>query len=134
MAYVAVGIDYMPSHNEMTDETREELLNLYWQMVLEHQYWDGESIRSDLPEETRNQMSIFSRRYSYFGDVLDGIRLSIAESGYDRNNKHELRVILRFLREVENVLLRESGLADKLQRIIKSLGNPPSITVHGLPK
>ncbi len=77
-------------------------------------------------------MSIFSRRYSYFGDVLDGIRLSIAESGYDRNNKHELLVILRFLREVEILSSRESELADKLQRIIESLGNPPSITVHGL--
>ncbi len=53
MAYVVVGIDYMPSHNEMNDETREELLDLCGQMVLEHQYWEGESIRSDPPEHTR---------------------------------------------------------------------------------
>ena len=118
----------------LNPETREELLDIYWQMVLEHQYWEGESIRLDTPQNTRNQMSIFSRRYSYFGDVLDGIRLSIAESGYDRNNKHELLVILRFLREVEVLTLtsRESELADRLQRLIDSLGEPPSFQVIGV--
>ena len=97
---------------------RDDFLELMLNMVLAHQKWHHNSIRPDFRDD-RNQAKLISHRYSYFAGVLDEIRLGIEEWGYNRNHQYELKVILRFLREVD-----DSTLTEKLQRIIESLGNP----------
>ena len=98
---------------------RDDFLEVMLDLVLAHKKWHNNSIRPDFPNHERNQANLTSHRYSYFAGVLDETRLGIEEWGYNRSHQHELNIILRFLREVN-----DSTLTEKLQRIIDSLGNP----------
>ena len=102
----------------VTLPNREAFLELYLNMVLAYQRWHHDSTRPNFPGD-RNQANLTSHRYNFYAGVVDETRLGIEESGYNRNHQHELNIILRFLREVN-----DSILAETLQRIIDSLGNP----------
>ena len=97
---------------------RDNFSEVMLDFVRAHEKWNHESIRPDSPHDT-NEATLISHRYSYYAGVLDEIRLGIEEWGYNRNHQHELNIILRFLREVN-----DATLTGKLQRIIGSLGNP----------
>ena len=103
----------------MNTEIGESLSDLYLEMVLTHQRWHGKSINPQLSERERNRIMLISHRYSYYGGVLDEIRLGIETWDYSRNNQHELGIILSFLQQVN-----DSELSEKLQSIIDSLGEP----------
>ena len=97
---------------------RDDFSEVMLDFVRAHEKWRHNSIRPNFPND-RNQATLTSYQYSYFTGVLGEIRLGIEERGYNRSHQHELNIILRFLREVD-----DSTLTEKLQRIIDSLGNP----------
>ena len=101
----------------MNCETREVFLNLRLDMVFAYQEWHYRSIKPGFRD--RDQVTLLSEQYRYFGGVLDEMRLGIEEWGYSRNYEHDLNIILRFLKEVG-----DSELSEKLQSIIDSLGEP----------
>ena len=101
----------------MNCETREVFLNLRLDMVFAHQEWHYRSIKPGI--RNRDQSTLLSEQYRYFGGVLDEIRLGIETHGYYRSHQHDLGIILRFLKEVGN-----SDLSRKLQTIIDSRGEP----------
>ena len=86
----------------MTCETHEAFLELRHKMVFAHQQWHHHSIK-----------------YKDYGKDPDQVRTEIAERGYYRSHQHDLDIILKFLKRVN-----DSELSEKLQNIIDSLGNP----------
>ena len=106
----------------MNDETRQAFFDLYLEMVLTHQRWHGDSMRSDLPNNERNQAKVRSDKYHAYGGALDQIRLEIEERGYYRSHQHDLDIILKYLKKIN-----DSTLSDKLQKIIDSLGSPQHV-------
>lgn len=77
----------------MNCETCKAFLELYLDLVLAHQ--------------------------ADYGEVLDQIRTEIEGRGYSRSHQHELGIILKSIKKVD-----DSTLSDKLQSIIGSLGEP----------
>lgn len=96
---------------------REAFLNLRLDMVFAHQKWHYKSIKPGIRD--RDQSTLLSEQYRYFGGVVDAVRLGIETHGYHRSHQHELAVILSFLKEVG-----DSELSEKLQSIIDSLSEP----------
>ena len=106
----------------MNREIRQAFLDLYHEMVQEHLRYYANSMILDYLDDVRRIAKLRSDRYKIYGRVLDQIRCEIEVHGYSRSQHHDLGIILRFLRELD-----DSELSETLQSIIDSLGNPQLI-------
>lgn len=103
----------------MNSEIRQDFINIYCKMVCGDRRCYSNSMILDHLEDQRHTVTLRYSRYEIYGKILNQIRLEIETHGYFRSHQHELSIILRFLRAVN-----DSELSEILQKLIDSLGDP----------